>query len=219
MNVRKLLDWRKVLIYSHRWLGIGFGLMFVAWFVSGMILMYWGMPHLTAGERLMRIAPLDLSTVTVTPGGAAKAAGIQPSRLRVAMLGDRPIYRFNSGSGFGTWTSIYADTGKALGGMDAQEAMKLMRRFLPEDAATIRYDAYLAGPEQWTLYPAMGPQRPLHRFALDDVADTYYYVSETTGDLIMKTDTGSRLAGFWGYSLHSSSIRRSGSSTLSGVLR
>ena len=23
MNIRKLLDWRKLLIYSHRWLGIG----------------------------------------------------------------------------------------------------------------------------------------------------------------------------------------------------
>jgi hypothetical protein len=25
MHVRKLLDWRKLLIYSHRWLGIAVG--------------------------------------------------------------------------------------------------------------------------------------------------------------------------------------------------
>src|SRR5688500_4473377 len=106
MNVRKLLDWRKLLIYSHRWLGIAIGLMFVVWFISGLILMYYGMPHLTAGERLMRMSPLDLSKATVTPGQAAAATGLTekkaPTRVRVAMLGDRPIYRFNYGSSFGT---------------------------------------------------------------------------------------------------------------------
>src|SRR5947208_3467893 len=112
MNIRKLLDWRKLLIYSHRWMGIALGVMFVVWFISGIILMYYGMPHLTAGERLMRMQPLDLSTVNVTPADAAKGAGLtgkqSPTRLRVAMLGDRPVYRFNSGPSFGTWTVVYA---------------------------------------------------------------------------------------------------------------
>ena len=35
MHVRKLLDWRKLLIDSHRWLGIVAGLVFAAWCVSG----------------------------------------------------------------------------------------------------------------------------------------------------------------------------------------
>jgi hypothetical protein len=64
MRLRKLLDRRKLLIYSHRWLGIGVGAVFVVWCVSGVILMYAGVPHLTAGERLMRLPPLDLSMIT-----------------------------------------------------------------------------------------------------------------------------------------------------------
>jgi uncharacterized membrane protein len=40
MRVRKLLDWRKLLIYSHRWFGIILGTVFVAWCVSGVVLMY-----------------------------------------------------------------------------------------------------------------------------------------------------------------------------------
>ena len=67
MRVRKLLDWRKLLIYSHRWLGIVLGIVFMAWCVSGVVLMYYGVPHLTAGERLMRLPPLDLSAIRVTP--------------------------------------------------------------------------------------------------------------------------------------------------------
>ena len=54
MNIKKLLDWRKALIYSHRWLGIILGAVFVMWCISGAVLMYYGLPTLTAGERLMR---------------------------------------------------------------------------------------------------------------------------------------------------------------------
>jgi len=46
MNIRTLLDWRKVLIYSHRWLGIALGILFVSWCVSGAVLMYYGLPSL-----------------------------------------------------------------------------------------------------------------------------------------------------------------------------
>jgi hypothetical protein len=35
MHPRKLLDWRKALIYTHRWAGIVLTLVFVIWFVSG----------------------------------------------------------------------------------------------------------------------------------------------------------------------------------------
>jgi len=49
------------------WLGILIGLMFVIWCISGIVLMYAGIPHITAGERLYRLPALDLSTVSVTP--------------------------------------------------------------------------------------------------------------------------------------------------------
>ena len=74
MNVRKLLNWRSLSIYSHRWLGILIGVLFVTWCVSGIVLMYYGIPTLKAGERLMRLPALDLSTVQLTPAEAfAKA--------------------------------------------------------------------------------------------------------------------------------------------------
>ena len=54
MNIRKLLDWRKLLIYSHRWLGIAITVMFLVWTLSGVVLMYYGHPQITMGERLQR---------------------------------------------------------------------------------------------------------------------------------------------------------------------
>ena len=56
----KLFDWRRILVYTHRWLGITGSLLFVAWFVSGIVMMYARMPRLSAEERLMRAPVLDL---------------------------------------------------------------------------------------------------------------------------------------------------------------
>src|SRR5947209_18021278 len=98
MNIRTLLDWRKLLIYSHRWLGIGITVMFLLWTLSGVVLMYYGHPQITTGERLLRLEPIDLSKVTVTPAEAAAKAHIKPSRRRLSMYNGRPVYRVTRNS-------------------------------------------------------------------------------------------------------------------------
>src|ERR1700755_811579 len=98
MNIRKLLDWRKLLIYSHRWLGICITVMFLLWTLSGVVLMYYGHPQITTGERLLPPHPMHLSKPAVTPAEAAAKAHIKPSRLRLSMYNGRPVYRFAKNS-------------------------------------------------------------------------------------------------------------------------
>ena len=171
--------------------------------VSGVVLMYYGMPQLTAGERLMRMQPLDLSTATITPAEAATIGKIKPTRLRVSMHNGRPVYRFTrSTSAIGQWTVIYADTGEKLPDIGREEAMSWMRSFAPEYAATMRYDAYLESPDEFTRIPTLAGFVPLHRIAMGDAANTEYYVAEKSGEIILKTDTRSRILGFSGYIMH-----------------
>jgi hypothetical protein len=197
MNFRKLLDWRKLLIYSHRWMGIGFGLLFVSWFVSGIAFMYWGMPTLTPLERQAHQQPVDLSAATVAPLDAATRNEVQPTSLRLQMKGGRPVYSFGR-------TEVYADTGEAVPvtGADRDQALETIRKWAPQHAATIRYDKYLEDSDQWTLQSAQRNQMPVHRIALDDGADTIYYVSEGSGDIVMKTDRVTRVKGFLSGVLH-----------------
>ena len=201
MRVRKLLDWRKLLIYTHRWLGIVLGAVFVAWCVSGIVLMYFGVPHLTAGERLMRLPVLDPSNIRVSPEEAAAQLKEPPRRLRISMHGDRPVYRFNNGRVFGRWTLIYADTGEPVNPLDRDRAMAWLKAYLPEQT-TLRYDSYLQRPDTYTRLPAMQTHFPLHRVALDDAAGTEYYVSERSGEAVMKSNRRTRLLGLFGYITH-----------------
>lgn len=201
MRVRKLLDWRKLLIYSHRWLGIVTGAVLLAWTVSGVVLMYYGVPHLTAGERLMRLPPLDLSSVRISPSEAAAQLEGRPFRLRISMHGQRPVYRFNTGRVFGRWTLVYADTGQRVAALDREGAIAWLAGYLP-DHQELRYDAYLQRPDTFTRLPALQTHFPLHRIALDDAKGTEYYVSERSGEAVMKTDRRTRALGLAGYITH-----------------
>jgi hypothetical protein len=205
MNIRKLLDWRKLLIYSHRWLGIAITVMFLVWTLSGVVLMYYGHPQITAGERLFRLEPIDFSTATVTPAEAVAKAGGTPNRgpyrVRLSMYDGRPVYRFTRVS-IGNWTAVYADTGEVLPGIGREQALNWMKKFAPEHASTMTYDAYLESPDEYTRIPTLAGYVPLHRIAMNDPAGTEYYISEKSNDIVQKTDRRGRVLAISGYVLH-----------------
>jgi uncharacterized iron-regulated membrane protein len=187
-----MFDWRKLLAYSHRWMGIALSLLFVAWFISGIVMMYARMPGMADEERLARAAVLDLSSVRLSPAEAAEEAGVpNPGAVKVAMLKDRPVYRF----GGRDQVAVFADTGEVFAGMvAADDARAVALRYAPGHQGPIRYAEYLTEPDQWTL--ANRGELPMHRFALDDAAGTHLYVSEVTGDMVLRTTRKER---FWGY--------------------
>ncbi len=189
-----MLDWRKALIYTHRWAGMVLTAVFVVWFVSGVIFVYVGMPALAAEERLARMEPLDLTTLAVAPVDAAAQGGLaSPSRVRIAMSGGRPVYRFQAA---GSWRVVYADTGEPLRPLSAGDALAVLRQFVPERADSLRHLERLTDSDQWTLQSVIRNTMPLHRIALDDAAGTEYYVSERTGEPVLRTTASGR---FWGY--------------------
>jgi hypothetical protein len=205
-----MIDWRRPVVFAHRWLGITLGLLFAIWFASGIVMMYARMPDLGAAQRLAHLAPLDLSTAVVPldildstggPGGLEEAArGAPPERVRVGMLLGRPVYRvLVSGSSL-TGLTVFADTGERLRGLSAAEAVDEARRFAPEHARTIRYDVRLTEPDQWTLEARA--LLPLHRIALGDADGSDIYLAERTGEVVLETTRRERRVAYAGAVLH-----------------
>jgi hypothetical protein len=185
-----IFDWRKLLAYTHRWLGIAGCVLFVAWFISGVVMMYARMPGLADEERLARAPVLDLSRVRLSPAEAVETIGGRADRVQVGMIGERPVYRF----GARDQTVVYADTGDFYEGVDKNQAVAVARRYAPGHKGPIRYAKYLTAPDQWTLQARN--ELPMHVFALDDEQATHLYVSEITGDVELRTTRRER---FWGY--------------------
>ena len=188
-GLKRYLHWRAILVYMHRWLGIAGCLLFVAWFVSGVVLMYARMPEMAPEEQLARSAPLDLSKVRLTPAQAFAAVGADEAPIELAMLGDRPVYRVGGRAA----TLVYADTGDIFEGFTAAAAETQARRFEPAYTGTMQR-VFVEESDQWTLQARN--LLPMHRFSLDDAARTDLYVSDVTGEVVLRTTRRDR---FWGY--------------------
>ena len=183
----------RTLVYSHRWLGIAGGVLVFVWFASGIVMMYARMPVLESAERIARLSPLDVSALTVAPEAVAPDA----TRLTVSTLGGRPVYRVIAASKPRT---IFADTGETLAPVSADRAVELARAFSHGTDSAVRYDARLEDADQWTF--AVRGQMPLHRISLNDADDARLYISERSGEVVMKTTAKGRRWGLLGAVLH-----------------
>jgi hypothetical protein len=178
---------RRILILSHRYLGIAIGLLVVMWFATGIVMMYaGGMPRLTPQLRLDRLATLDVSRVRLTPAEAAERAGVPPERTLMLSVMDRPAFRFAGPPS----TTVFADTGEPLAELGVAESRTVAARFarVPEDR--LRHVTTLTRPDQWTL--GQGRQMPQHKFRVLDDAGTELYVPARTGEVGVVTTRASR---------------------------
>ena len=177
---------RKLLILSHRYLGIVLSLLFVVWFASGITMMYaGGMPRLSGDERLDRLTAVDLKSIKLTPSQAAEKAGTGGRTTLLTVTG-RPAYRFSGRDA----VTVFADTGDVLEEVDVAQARTVVSRFMNVGDDRVHHEATLTSPDQWTL--TQGRQMPQHKFVLDDQAGTQVYVSAIIGDVTMVTTRTSR---------------------------
>lgn len=196
---------RKWLILSHRYLGLLIALLVVMWFASGIVMMYaGGMPRLTPQLRRERMANLDLASIRITPAQAAETAAIplsEPggagrrrrggsSRAVLLSVLDRPAYRFS-----GDFT-VFADTGKLMDELTVEQASTVAQKFTGVPANRVSYAGTLTKVDQWTLNQAR--QMPLYKFTVDDGQGTELFVQAATGEIVMLTNSRSRMMAWLG---------------------
>ena len=176
----------RVLVYTHRWLGILSGVLFVVWFVSGIVMLYARMPELGAIERHARLPEINPNFIRALPPASQRDIG----RVVIGTLEGRPIYRITSQAGTELW---FADTGDPVPPVDADQALRVARAFV-SGVNEVRYDTRLTDADQWS-FDVRG-RMPLHRIAVDDPAGTRLYVTENSGEVVLKTTASGR---FWGW--------------------
>lgn len=176
---------------THRYLGIALGLIMLIWCLSGVVMMYVQYPALTPEDEVRTLDALYLSRCCTVP--AAVAVGASPSRVRVEMLDGRPVLRLWRGFEREVWDLV---TGKRLPPFDENDASAIAERFAKHAGV-----AEFAGPrlierDQWTVYGAYNPYRPLYKFVGSDRRATQWYISSQTGEVVQATNGRVR---FWNW--------------------
>ena len=184
---------KRFAIFVHRWLGVGLCLLFLVWFPSGIGMMYWDFPSVTAADRLERSPALDPSTVRLSPTEAYAILGLSqpPAQVRLNTFDGRPVYRFRAGRGE---TLVYADTGAR----QVDVTKELMQRAAtawtrqPASAATVT----AIDVDQWTVQGTFRNLQPLWKYSWPDGEQVY--LSEMSGEVVQYTTTRSRIGAYLG---------------------
>jgi len=187
----------RVAIFIHRWLGIALCLLFLLWFPSGIGMMYWDFPSVSAADRLERSPALDPATIRLSPAQAwaTLARPEPPSAVRLNTFDGRPAYRFVDD--VGDVNIVYADTGAPQ--VQVSSAMMLRAASAwsgqPEAAATI---AEMQDVDQWTVQ-GLG-STPVWKYSWP--SGDQVYVSQATGEVVQYTNTASRIGAYLGPVTH-----------------
>ena len=183
----------RVLIYTHRWLGIASGVLFVLWFVSGIVMIYARMPELSESERLARLPAINPAFIRMLPSPPAE---VDVTRLTIGTLEGRPVFRI---AARGRTDLAFGDTGDAVPPVDADQAIRIARTFVG-GINEVRYDTRLIDADQWSF--GIRSRMPIHRIAVEDAAGTRLYITESGGEVVLKTTASGRFWGWTGAVLH-----------------
>jgi uncharacterized iron-regulated membrane protein len=181
---------RKVALWIHRWLGVLFCLLFAMWFLSGMVLMYWDYPEVSARDRLDHSPPLDPARVRLSPeqAYAGLKQDVPPSSARLFMFDARPVYQFDD-------AIVFADDGSVQDGFPADLTLRLAAAWAGELPALAGRQV-VTQPDQWTVSGEFRPLRPFDKYTWPD--GNQVYVSQRTGEVAQSTTRSSRIGAYFG---------------------
>ncbi len=184
-------------ILWHRWLGIATCILFLAWFISGIVMMYAKMPTLTPEDRLASLPNLSAGQIQIPPAQAWLAtAETKPwKQATLTTITGRPAYRFVTASG--DRLIVFADRGNKQKSFSQAEAEISLRAFLPQ-SAQFQWQTPLTAPDQWTVQRLYTEHLPLYHAVVSDPQATEVYVSSITGEVILSTTRQSRFVAWLG---------------------
>src|SRR5215467_1765881 len=199
---------KQTLIFVHRWLGVVLCLLFLLWFPSGFVMMYWDYPSIRPADRLAHLATIDSSAIKLSVEEAAAKAEVQTvGTVRLTTFAGRPVYRFG---GRGDSAVVYADTGEEQLEVSQDDVAKIAQMWSGQSVKTARVEA-VERSDQWTLQNRVADLQPLWKFSWPDGQELY--VSQANGEVIQHTTRASRIGAYFGaipHWLYFTPLRRNG---------
>jgi PepSY-associated transmembrane protein len=188
-------QFKRVLIFIHRWMGVCFCLLFLTWFASGIVMMYWQYPQVSAADRVRRAPALDGTRIRISPRQAYARLGADgtPAAAQLITYDGRPAYRFRFG--LDDLAIVYADDGQMQEEFPPEITLRVASAWSGQPAAAAKEEEKTE-EDQWTVSEEFAELRPLRKYSWPDGEQVY--VSTVTGEVVQYTTRGSRLAAWLG---------------------
>ena len=179
-------------MFVHRWFGVYLCTLFFLWFTSGIVMMYWSFPEVTAEDRLERSPALIPSTIHLSPTEASARLDLEqpPAQVRLNTFDGRPVYRFAAGR---TERIIFADTGEEQALVSPSMIDRIAAAWTGQPVTIAKVES-LEDVDQWTVQEGVRRLQPFQKYSWPNGEQVY--VSGVTGEVAQYTTSASR---FWSY--------------------
>jgi len=181
------------LVVLHRYLGVALGILMLAWFVSGTVMMYVPYPQRGETERTSALAAIPWSQCC-NFSGVPLAAGALIQAAQVENVADQPVLRLRTDG-----APIIADLTQGhiltIGDAEALRIAEISAEHIIGSVPAI-LSAERIENDQWTVGDNSVNRRPLYRFVFDDLEATRLYISSITGEVVVWTTQHQR---FWNW--------------------
>ena len=186
MSVRQLLR------AFHRWLGAALCLLFLTWFVSGIVLTFAGFPSVAEREKLAHAAALQADSIRIQPTTALSGVTSNAEAIEVHALGTRALYTVRTG---GQTISTFADSGERVSQIDEATLSTAAANWVP---GAVMDHSQLTEVDQWTPQADRHGRLPCLRFSARDQQGTQLYLSQVDGEVLQLTTARSRFLAWIG---------------------
>ena len=198
---------KRSLIFIHRWMGVALSIIFMLWFASGIVMMYWSFPGVSAKDRRERAPILNAAQIKLTPEEAYAALNLDqpPGTVQLASFDGRPVYRFGAGGGGrnggggrkggrgGGNSMVYADDGTLQTEVDDAMIDRAAAAWAGKPLTEARKES-IEEVDQWTVGGQLRTLRPLYKYTFND--GQQLYIGGPSAEVSQYTTTESR---FWAY--------------------
>lgn len=175
---------KKALFTLHQATGAILSLMFVIWFLSGIVLIFDGYPHASREDRFLSLETFtksDFERIQPFPDS------IKGSGIYIEKHEGKPVYRLPAGK---RAQKVYdAASHEYLASFSEKICRKQAESFTGSKTVKTKKINEL---DQWIPWSYYSSLLPVYKFYLDDEFHTVIYVSSKTGSIIQHTERKNR---------------------------
>jgi len=178
LNNKTLKNLKLFFLQIHKISGSILSLMFLVWFLSGIVLIFEGFPHASREERFMHLpefTPTQFQNLQALPTTFK-------GNVALEICDGKPVYRVSSGRK--AQQVFNANTLKPVSSFSEEYAKKFCVSF---NKHVVKEVKILTDFDQWIPWSYYKPLLPFYKCYMNDPVHTILYVSEKTGEIVQQT--------------------------------
>ncbi len=181
---------RRMIMSLHRLLGFLLSLLFLMWFVSGIVMINHSFPRASQEKRLKNQSPIQGTLPSADQIRDILPDSVRLDALSLEMFLDRPILNLR---GKGLPEALYADSMRAVELVDEPVFHKIVARWC---SAPVEHVDTLYELDQWIPFERNRERLPIYKYVFADEARHELYLSPKDGEVLQFTNKDER---FWAW--------------------